>query len=133
METFIVALTVIAFVSSAYFCITWGWAISRASRRYRVSLLGVLDFAGLQAMVLLFTGLGLVSILTDGIEPTEDPVRMFRRTVLYTLLVAVTLLRTFRWLKYRRPRWAVPLLDAYERARAAGVARRWKKRRGLVS
>lgn len=112
-----VVLTALAFLLSTYFVLTWGWGIIKAKRRgeAHVSWVGALDYAGLQVMVLLYTGLALESFIEVGVPPAMDWNAMVRRTILYLLLVLVAGIRTARWVLRQGPRWARPMIRYYDR------------------
>lgn len=116
IDHLVILMTVAAFLLSGYFVLTWGWGIVKAKRNGQphVTWFGILDFAGLQAIVFIVTGLVLLSLAQGTpLPPATDWNTLLRRTLVYLLMVLVAGIRTARWIMRQNPRWARPMIRVW--------------------
>lgn len=107
-DTLVIVLWAICALMAGGFVITWFPLAFRAlaARRQDVSLLRIIDYAGLQLFVFLASVLTLRTMLTYGVVPARDEISVFTRIFLPAGISVLVALRLFRWgrhlWRYRR-------------------------------
>lgn len=121
-QTIIISLYVVGVVSAAIFCFTWYPLAFRALRHHRreVSLVRIIDYAGVQLAILLAFGLVLRNILVYGVNPAPDALSAAGRLLLPITIDFVLLLRLGKWSRrlwenYRDPQVDSAALEHVER------------------
>lgn len=95
----IVILYALGWLGSAFFMATWTPLAVRAlvRRRDRVSVVTILDYAGIMGGIFVFVGLQLIKFYVDGVSPVGDWFDVVRRIGLGVTLNGLAVIRVAQW------------------------------------